>query len=145
MATTVETTSPPRDGALTIPLPGVARLRRDPLELLDPRTQRHLVAASAAGPGRYLAVGTAAEAPLLPLSDDATHVGRGLGAHLRIESHHVSRLHASITWDGTGMHLLDSRSLNGTWVNGERVVYTVLRPGDTIEIAGLPFRYVERV
>jgi pSer/pThr/pTyr-binding forkhead associated (FHA) protein len=43
------------------------------------------------------------------------------------------------------MHLLDSRSLNGTWVNGERVVYTVLRPGDTIEIAGLPFRYVERV
>jgi hypothetical protein len=148
MATTTDTPLPrtavPLELGLTTPLPRVADRPRDPLELLDPRTRRHLVAVGTAGPGRYLAIGKDTDSPLLPLADDATHIGRGLSAHLRIESHHVSRLHASITWDGTSTHLLDSRSLNGTWVNGERVVYTVLRPGDTIEIGALVLRYVER-
>lgn len=116
---------------------------RDPIELLDYRTQRHLVSAEHAPPGRYLAIERPAGVLLFPLTDEATHIGRGLAAQLRIDDCHTSRLHATVTHDGHRTWLLDGRSLNGTWVDGERVTSTVLCHGDLIEIGRLPLRYLE--
>lgn len=49
----------------------------------------------------------------------------------------------TITRGGDQTRLLDSRSLNGTWVNGEQVVSTTLSDGDAIDLGPLVVRFVE--
>jgi pSer/pThr/pTyr-binding forkhead associated (FHA) protein len=128
----------------TEPLTGVPSSEPgDPLQLLDYRTQRHLIRAEDAPPGGYLAIESGTGTWLFPLTEDATHIGRGLSAQLRIDDCHVSRQHATVTYDGYRHRLLDGRSLNGTWVGGEQIASTVLCHGDLIEIGRLPLRYLQ--
>lgn len=49
----------------------------------------------------------------------------------------ASRHHATFTLEGGQIMLADQGSGNGTFVNGQRVQRTPVRPGDTIEIAGV--------
>lgn len=124
-------------------LEGVRGRARDPLDLLDYRTRRHLVTVSEAAPGRYLAFESRSGMRLFGLTEGATTIGRALGAQIRLDNGHVSRRHATLSQAGGRAQLLDNRSLNGTWVNGERVVVAVLRSGDLIEIGPLVARYLE--
>ncbi|HZU59720.1 MAG TPA: FHA domain-containing protein [Solirubrobacteraceae bacterium] len=130
-------------GPNTGPLHGLGGQPRDPLELLDYRTRRHLTTVSRATPGAYVAFESPEGMRLFALVEGATTIGRALGAQIRLEDSHISRRHATLTYDGQRTQLLDSRSLNGTWVNGERVVSTVLRSGDLIEVGPLVARYLE--
>jgi pSer/pThr/pTyr-binding forkhead associated (FHA) protein len=113
------------------------------LELLDYRTLRHLITVSQASPGPYVAFESRDGMRLFRLAKGATTIGRALVAQIRLDDGHISRRHATLTYDGRGTQLLDNRSLNGTWVNGERVVSTSLRSGDLIEIGPLVARYLE--
>jgi pSer/pThr/pTyr-binding forkhead associated (FHA) protein len=115
----------------------------DPLELLDYRTRRKLTTVSSAGPGAYVAFEGREGMRLFRLAPGATTIGRALRAQIRLDDGHVSRHHATLTHDGERTQLLDGRSLNGTWVNGERVVSTALHSGDLIEIGPLVARYLE--
>ncbi len=124
-------------------LVGLRGLPRDPLDLLDYRTRRHLTTVAQAAPGPYLAFEGRAGMRLYRLTEDVTMVGRALGAQIRLEDCHISRRHATLTHEGGRTRLLDSRSLNGTWVNGERVVVSELCSGDLIEIGPLVARYLE--
>jgi hypothetical protein len=113
------------------------------LALLHHRTRSHAVSAERAAPGRYLAFEAGGSTQLVALQEKTTHIGRGLTADIRIDDHRVSRLHASISQYPGGARVLDGRSLNGTFVNGQQVVWAELRHGDVIVLGPVTMRYVE--
>jgi DNA-binding response OmpR family regulator len=55
------------------------------------------------------------------LGDDGLTLGRGTGCHVVVPSPVVSRLHAQIERAGARYQLRDLGSVNGTYVNGNRV------------------------
>jgi hypothetical protein len=63
-----------------------------------------------------------------------TRLGRSLSAHVRFDDATVSRRHALLHRDEDGVRLLDDRSLNGVYVNGERVEWRELEDGDEVVI-----------
>jgi FHA domain len=69
-----------------------------------------------------------------------TIVGRRRDCHLRIRSAEVSRRHCLLSIQEDHVDVEDLDSINGTFVNGERVVgKQTLRPGDHLEIGPLEF------
>lgn len=65
-------------------------------------------------------------------ADKATSLGRSLSADVRFDDATVSRRHALVVREGVSARVLDDRSLNGVFVNGERVSSRVLQDGDEI-------------
>lgn len=64
-----------------------------------------------------------------------TRVGRSAAADVRLDDPTVSRRHALIVrTPEEGLRALDDRSLNGLFVNGERVEWARLADGDELEI-----------
>ena len=64
-----------------------------------------------------------------------TTVGRGDEAALLIDDPEISRAHAVLGPTGEGLEIKDLGSLNGTWVNGERISGpTMLAAGDVVRI-----------
>jgi hypothetical protein len=122
---------------------GEARVR-EAHAYLDHRCAKRTVPRAAAPPGHYLALGDGADAPLYPLVEGVTHVGRSLSAELRFEHHQVSRRHAIIARYGNHVRALDDRSSSGTHVNGRRVVAVELVPGDVVALGPLALVY-ERI
>lgn len=54
----------------------------------------------------------------------------------------ISRNHAVIEWNGSGFNLRDLGSVNGTFVNGERIASTrLLHDGDEITLSRIKLRY----
>lgn len=68
------------------------------------------------------------------LDSDVTTVGRHPEADIFFDDVTVSRRHAEITRTGTSFELVDQRSLNGTYVNGERVDRAVLTNGAEVRV-----------
>ena len=68
------------------------------------------------------------------LDTDATGVGRHPESDIFLDDITVSRRHAEIRRGGDGFSLHDVGSLNGTYVNRERVEGAELRSGDEIQI-----------
>jgi class 3 adenylate cyclase len=62
-------------------------------------------------------------------------VGRGDDAGLVVDDPEISRAHAVFGVTPDGLEIQDLGSLNGTWVNGERITSpTLLAPGDAVKI-----------
>jgi hypothetical protein len=68
------------------------------------------------------------------LDTDVTTVGRHPEADIFFDDVTVSRRHAEITRQGAAFELVDQRSLNGTYVNGERVDRAALTNGSELRI-----------
>ena len=68
------------------------------------------------------------------LDTDVTSVGRHPEADIFFDDVTVSRRHAEITRQGTTFELSDQRSLNGTYVNGERVDRSPLVNGSEVRV-----------
>ncbi len=68
------------------------------------------------------------------LDTDVTTVGRHPEADIFFDDVTVSRRHAEITRTGSSFELVDQRSLNGTYVNGERVDRAVLHNGAEVRV-----------
>ncbi|HEV3071251.1 MAG TPA: FHA domain-containing protein [Solirubrobacteraceae bacterium] len=83
-------------------------------------------------PGEYIAYEESGELKVVALTREWTRVGRSLAADVRFDDPTVSRRHALIVRQPDGVRVLDDRSLNGVFVNGERVEWRVLRDGDEI-------------
>jgi pSer/pThr/pTyr-binding forkhead associated (FHA) protein len=67
-------------------------------------------------------------------------VGRAKGCSVRIPENDVSRRHCRIRQKDGFVVIEDLRSLNGTYVNGERITGArAVRPGDAVEIGPLRF------
>jgi len=99
-------------------------------------SQPELEAISALPSGAALLLvrsGPAAGARYL-LDSDSTTVGRHPNANIFLDDVTVSRRHAEITRSRGAFDLVDQRSLNGTYVDGERVDRALLRNGDEVRI-----------
>lgn len=83
---------------------------------------------------------------VIPLRNEVTTVGRGLGVDVRLDDPSVSRLHAEIVRRGLYYYVTDlGLSRNGTRVNGRPIARRVLDDGDVLtfgtarcRIEGLP-------
>jgi len=95
-------------------------------------------------PGRYLVFHDAGSVRTVAVPGDSMRIGRSLSAELRFEDPTVSRRHAVLLVEDEGVRVLDDRSLNGVFVNGDRVVSHVLSEGDEIVIGRYRLRFVDR-
>lgn len=104
------------------------------VSLPDPAEIVQAARDAAPAAGTYLAYLDGAELQLLSLEDEQVRIGRSLSADVRFDDPTVSRRHALIVPQDDGMRIVDDRSLNGVFVNGERVEWRTLRDGDEIVI-----------
>ncbi len=70
-------------------------------------------------------------------------VGRALSSDIPVLDPTISRRHAEVVWDGTGVHVRDLGSSNGTFLNGIKVDAAKISPGDVITFGKVPFRLKE--
>lgn len=92
--------------------------------------------------GDYLAFEADDRVRVLPLQDGWTRVGRSLSAHVRLDDPTVSRRHALVYRDDDGARVLDDRSLNGVFLNGERVELAELDDGDAISVGRFAIYFI---
>ena len=85
-------------------------------------------------PGRYLAFEQDGRQVVIPLSREWTRIGRSLAADIRFDDATVSRRHALVVDQAEGVRVLDDRSLNGIYLNGNRVEWSPLADGDEITV-----------
>jgi diguanylate cyclase (GGDEF)-like protein len=79
----------------------------------------------------------------VPLVPTPMVVGRTIDAHIQLPDENVSSRHARIEPEGEErFRVRDLGSLNGTFVNGQRVEQQVLQPGDRLLIGQTPLRFV---
>jgi hypothetical protein len=95
--------------------------------------------------GDYLAFEDDARVRVFPLQDGWTRIGRSLSAHVRFDDPTVSRRHALLYRDDDGARILDDRSLNGVFRNGDRVELAELEDGDEIAIGRFKLFFVSLV
>jgi hypothetical protein len=93
-------------------------------------------------PGDYLAFEDDDRVRVVPLQDGWTRIGRSLSAHIRFDDPTVSRRHALVYCDTDGTRILDDRSLNGVFRNGDRVELAELEDGDEIDVGRFRMFYV---
>jgi predicted RNA-binding Zn-ribbon protein involved in translation (DUF1610 family) len=84
--------------------------------------------------GDFLAYEDGGRIRVMELKDGWTRIGRSLKADVRFDDPTVSRRHAMLHRADGVARVLDDRSLNGVFVNGERVDIRTLRDGDELTI-----------
>jgi FHA domain/Zinc-ribbon containing domain len=93
-------------------------------------------------PGEYLAYEEDGETTVMALTHEWTRVGRSLAADVRFDDPTVSRRHALLVRQPDGVRVLDDRSLNGVFVNGERIEWRILEDGDEIVVGRYRLRFL---
>jgi pSer/pThr/pTyr-binding forkhead associated (FHA) protein len=118
----------PLSGQSSVPVQAPAAVERErPVWLQDARD-------GLTQPGKYLAYEESGRQVVTPLNQEWTRIGRSLAADIRFDDATVSRRHALVVSQAEGVRVLDDRSLNGVYVNGERVEWAPLTDGDEISI-----------
>lgn len=86
--------------------------------------------------GRYVAMcDDEGEIEIFPISQGWTRIGRSAAADIRLDDPSVSRRHALIVSERPdSLRVLDDRSLNGVFINGEIVEWGRLTDGDELAI-----------
>ena len=95
--------------------------------------------------GDYLAFEDDDRVRVFPLQDGWTRIGRSLSAHVRFDDPTVSRRHALLYRDDEGARILDDRSLNGVFRNGDRVELAELEDGDELSVGRFRLFFVSLV
>jgi hypothetical protein len=78
------------------------------------------------------------------LSADRMAIGRAENSDIFLDDITVSREHAVLDRREDGLHLSDSGSLNGTYVNRQRIESVRLADGDELQIGKYRLTYIER-
>lgn len=76
------------------------------------------------------------------LDRDLTTVGRHPDSHIFLDDVTVSRRHAEVARHGGGLVVSDLGSLNGTYVNGDRVEEQRLSTGDVLQVGRFKLLFV---
>jgi len=93
-------------------------------------------------PGEYVLYEDGEEIKTVALTREWTRIGRSLAADVRFDDPTVSRRHALVVRQADGVRVLDDRSLNGVFVNGERIEWRALRDGDEIVVGRYRLTFV---
>jgi DNA-directed RNA polymerase subunit RPC12/RpoP len=96
-------------------------------------------------PGDYLAFEDGDRVRVVPLQEGWTRIGRSLSAHIRFDDPTVSRRHALVYRDAEGARILDDRSLNGVFRNGQRIELAELEDGDEVDVGRFQMFFVSLV
>jgi predicted RNA-binding Zn-ribbon protein involved in translation (DUF1610 family) len=96
-------------------------------------------------PGQYLAYRSDSDTDVVAfaLQREWTRIGRSLAADTRFDDPTVSRRHALIVRQPDGLRVLDDRSLNGVFVNGERVEWSTLADDDEVVIGRHHLHFID--
>jgi DNA-directed RNA polymerase subunit RPC12/RpoP len=94
-------------------------------------------------PGQYVAYQADSDVVAFALEREWTRIGRSLAADIRFDDPTVSRRHALIVRQPDGLRVLDDRSLNGVFVNGERVEWSTLADGDEVVIGRHHLHFID--
>lgn len=96
-------------------------------------------------PGHYLAFEDDGDVKVFAIERGWTRIGRSVAADLRLDDPSVSRRHALVVAEpGKGLRVLDDRSLNGVFVNGDPVEWGPLGDGDELTIGRYSLYALER-
>ncbi len=93
--------------------------------------------------GQYLVFEEDGEQIVHELEREWTRVGRSLAADIRFDDPTVSRRHALVVRQPDGVRVLDDRSLNGVFVNGERIEWRSLGDGDELVVGRHRLHFVD--
>jgi hypothetical protein len=95
---------------------------------------------------QFIAFESEQGAQVLPVSEGWTRIGRSAAAEIRLDDPTVSRRHAVLVRTPNGeLRVLDDRSLNGVFVNGESVEWSRLVDGDEIGIGRYHLHVIDTV
>jgi predicted nucleic acid-binding Zn-ribbon protein len=93
-------------------------------------------------PGEYVLYEDGHDIKAVALTREWTRIGRSLAADIRFDDPTVSRRHALVVRQANGVRVLDDRSLNGVFVNGERIEWRALEDGDEIVVGRYRLTFV---
>lgn len=93
--------------------------------------------------GQYLVYEEAGETIVHELALEWTRIGRSLAADVRFDDPTVSRRHALVVRQPDGVRVLDDRSLNGVFVNGDRIEWRALSDGDELVVGRHHLHFVD--
>jgi pSer/pThr/pTyr-binding forkhead associated (FHA) protein len=79
------------------------------------------------------------------LQHEYTHLGRAEDNELSLPEPSISSRHCVFILSGPEVMVRDLNSSNGTYVNGEQIAETVLRPGDNIQVGVIDIKFVPGV
>ncbi|MCC6132853.1 MAG: FHA domain-containing protein [Acidobacteria bacterium] len=79
----------------------------------------------------------------LELIEDEITIGRDPACTICLEAGGISRIHARLVKTARGYMVLDQSSVNGVFVNGERVSHHLLVSGDIVRLGTTDFTYTE--
>ncbi len=104
----------------------VARLTREiPVPVMHTSPDAQLVCTAGPLAGQSFVVGYA-----------GVNIGRdGMSSQIVVRDPRVSKRHVWIGPSTSGFVAVDRGSTNGTWLNGQRITETLLRPGDRFELS----------
>ena len=106
--------------------------------------EHHPVGDLARGAGVLIVRAGAQAGDRFTLDSDITRLGRHPESEISLDDITVSRRHAEVQRTAEGYVVADSGSLNGTYVNQERVERAMLRHGDEVQIGKFRLVFFER-
>ncbi|MGH1503024.1 MAG: FHA domain-containing protein [Acidimicrobiales bacterium] len=118
--------------------------RADATEALDPTIDAPVVDAAGAAPGYGMLVVRqgSKRGSRIALDAERIQIGRHPESDIFLDDVTVSRRHAEILRGATGYEVIDAGSLNGTYVNRERVDRASLSDGDQLQVGKFKLVYV---
>jgi hypothetical protein len=122
---------------------GDLNVEQEPLGPLDRAAPSWLAEAREAldHDGDYLAYDDGA-LRVVELAGSWTRIGRSMSADIRFDDPTVSRRHALVHREDGVARMLDDRSLNGVFVNGERIDMRELADGDQLTIGRFQLHFM---
>ncbi len=134
--------APTQAGAEPVPVVEAPVQATTSLPVLDHAVRARALHVPRLPPGAYLAVEDGGDITVIPLGGDIVRLGRSFSADLRLENPTVSRRHAILSREAAGWVLLDDRSANGCWVDGQRVTRAVLRHGARVRLGTVAMSFL---
>ncbi len=93
--------------------------------------------------GQMIITRGAAAGTRFAISDEVTKIGRDGSSQIFLDDITVSRNHAEIRRESDGHYSLsDMGSLNGTYLDGERITHALLREGAQVQVGKFRFVFV---
>jgi hypothetical protein len=93
--------------------------------------------------GHYLVHKDERRVSVMPLTGEWVRIGRSLTADIRFDDPTVSRRHAIVVRQAGRVRVLDDRSLNGVFLNGERVEWGDLEDSSELIIGRYRLYFID--